>query len=232
MAMNQRVLIAKILAAVLLLAGIAAAEPVYIAPADVDWQSLLGAPPEKGSDQEKQEIATLLQWQAKRTASDVDRCKSEEAADPFIFSELLGDKFSEQQLPITGKLLRDVQNDVKAFTKLAKAKWDRKRPPLVDPRIHPCVTKEENASYPSAHATRGVVWSRILAEMFPDKKDQLLARGLLIGKDRYIAGIHFPSDVEAGQKLGNAIADKLLADPAFVRSMKEAKEECDKAGIQ
>jgi membrane-associated phospholipid phosphatase len=145
---------------------------------------------------------------------------------------VLGDKFTEPPLPITAKLLKDVESDIKAFTKLAKAKWDRQRPPAVDPRIQPCVALETNASYPSAHAVRGVVWSRILAEMFPDKKDALLERGLLIGKDRYIAGIHFPSDVEAGQKLGDAIADKLLANPAFVTAMKEAKEECEKAGIQ
>ena len=229
--MNQRLLIVRILAVVLFAAGIAGAQPVFVAPSDVDWQSLLSGPPERGSDQEKQELATLLQWQEKRTASDVARCKSEAISDPFIFSEVLGDKFTEPSLPITSKLLKDVESDIKGFTKVIKAKYNRKRPPMVDPDIHPCVDKEETASYPSSHAVRGVVWSRILAEMFPDKKDQLLARGLQIGEDRYIAGIHFPSDVEAGQKLGNAIADKLLANQSFVNAMKEAKAECARAGI-
>jgi acid phosphatase (class A) len=231
MMMKRKLSIKKVLAAMLVVACVAAADPVFIKPADVDWQSILSGPPASGSDTEKTEIATILQWQNKRTASDIARCKSEEDVTPFIFSDVLGDKFVEKDLPETATLLKQVQGDIKGFTALAKAKWERKRPPYADDRIHPCVPIEENGSYPSAHAVRGVVWSRILAEMFPDKKDALLKRGLLMGEDRVIAGIHFPSDVEAGQKLGDAIADKLLADPKFKPSMAAAKDECEKAGV-
>ena len=229
--MKRQLPIAKILTALLIAACVAAADPVFIKPADIDWQTILTGPPAPGSDTEKAEIATLLQWQNKRTASDIARCKSEEKADPFIFSDVLGDKFIEKNLPETQALLKQVQGDIKNFTDLAKGKWERKRPPYVDDRIKPCVKLEENGSYPSAHAVRGIVWSRILAEIFPDKKDALLKRGLLMGEDRVIAGIHFPSDVEAGQKLGNAIADKLLADPKFKPSMETAKQECLKAEV-
>jgi acid phosphatase (class A) len=222
--------IGKVFAVVLLAACIAAA-PVFIKPEDVSWETLLSGPPAAGSDTEKAEIAKILEWQNKRTATDVARCKSEETPDPFIFSDVLGDKFVEKDLPITAKLLKSVQGDVKGITTLAKAKWARKRPPYVDDRIHPCVTIEENGSYPSAHAVRGVVWTKILAEIFPAKKDYLLKRGLLMGEDRVISGIHFPSDVEAGQKLGDAIAEKLMADPAFATALQAAKEECEKAGV-
>jgi hypothetical protein len=222
----------KTLAIVLLAANFAGAS-TYIKPADVAWETILTGPPAAGSDIEKQEIATLLEWQNKRTATDEARCKSEGASDPsaFIFSDVLGDKFNEKSLPVTAKLLNDTAVDIKAFTKLAKAKWARKRPPAVDDRIKPCVPLEENGSYPSAHAARGIVWSIILAEMFPDQKDKLLERGKLMGQDRVIAGIHFPSDVEAGQKLGQAIAEKLLKDPAFKTALADAKAECEKAGV-
>jgi hypothetical protein len=208
-----------------------AADSNYVKPTDIDWEKLIGPPPKAGSDEQNQEIAKLLEWQAKRTTTDVDRCKAEETADPFIFSGVLGDKFTAKDLPKTASLLKKIQEDVKGITTPAKAKFERKRPPAQDERIKPCVKMEENGSYPSAHATRGVVWSRVLAEMFPDKKDALLKRGLLMGEDRVIAGIHFPSDVAAGQKLGDAIADKLLADPAFQAAMKEAKAECENAGV-
>jgi len=217
-------------AAVLLVACIAAA-PVFIKPADVAWETILSGPPAVGSDTEKAEIAKLLEWQAKRTATDIARCKSEETPDPFNFSDVLGDKFVEKDLPITAKLLKSVQGDVKNITALAKAKWERKRPSYVDDRIHPCVTIEENGSYPSAHAVRGVVWTRILAEIFPAKKDELLKRGLLMGEDRVISGIHFPSDVDAGQKLGDAIFEKLMADPTFATALQSAKDECEKSGV-
>ena len=62
----------------------------------------------------------MLEWQNKRTPTDVARCKAEEKADPFIFSDVLGDKFEEKSLPVTAKLLSDAAVDVKAFTKLAR----------------------------------------------------------------------------------------------------------------
>ena len=45
------------------------------------------------------------------------------------------------------------------------------------------------ADMPSGHAMRGIVLATILADIFPDKKDQLLARGREIGSDRALAGI-------------------------------------------
>ncbi len=52
-----------------------------------------------------------------------------------------------------------------------------------------------------------------------------------MGEDRVISGIHFPSDVEAGQILGKAIAEKLLNDPAFQTALNAARDECMKAGV-
>lgn len=215
----------------LLAAALAAGQATFIAPQDVPWETILTGPPAAGSDQERQEVAEVLGWQNKRTASDVLRCQSEDKPDPFIFSDVLGDRFNEVALPVTAALLNDTARDIKAITKLAKAKWERKRPPFVDDRIRPCVAIEENGSYPSAHAVRGIVWASILGEMFPDKKDQLMARGKLMGEDRVIAGIHFPSDVEAGQKLGEAIVDQLQKNPAFATAVSEAREECAQAGV-
>ena len=220
----------KLVLVLLLVAGFARAE-VYLKPSDVDWKNLLKGPPAAGSDEEKKEIATILEWQNKRTASDVARCKSEEQPDPFIFSDVLGDNFAEKSLPLTAQLLKDMAADIKPITKDAKAHWDRKRPPYIDSRIKPCVSLESNPSYPSAHATRGVAWAIVLGQIFPAKKDELLARGKQIGEDRVIGGIHFPSDVEAGQKLGEAIAEQMMKEPRFQIALSAAKAECEKAGI-
>lgn len=230
--MRQQLTKLRIVAILLLLsAGLAQAASNYIKPSDISWETILTGPPAVDSDQQKQEIATLLEWQNKRTATDIKRCQSEVNPDPFIFSDVLGDKFVEKNLPITTTVLKDTTADIKQITKLVKAKWDRKRPPVVDPRIKPCVDMENSASYPSAHATRGIVWARILGEIFPDQKDKLLERGKQIGDDRFVAGIHFPSDVAAGQKLGDAIFDQLMKNPAFTTALADAKKECDGAGI-
>jgi hypothetical protein len=44
--------------------------------------------------------------------------------------------------------------------------------------------------------------------------------------DPVIAGVHYPSDVAAGQKLGAEIARKLLANADFQTALERTKEEC------
>ena len=86
--------------------------------------------------------------------------------------------------------------------------------------------RETSASYPSGHATHGMVDALVLAAIFPEQRDALLARGEQIGNDRVIAGIHWPSDVAAGQKLGREIAHRLLDDTNFQYEVQRAAEEC------
>lgn len=38
-------------------------------------------------------------------------------------------------------------------------------------------------------------------------------RADLIAEDRVLAGVHHPSDIEAGKKLGDAVFKKLLSNP-------------------
>jgi len=55
-----------------------------------------------------------------------------------------------------------------------------------------------------------------------------MARGRQIGDDRFLAGMHYPSDVAAGQKLGAEIARRLLANPDFREQLRQAARECRK----
>jgi hypothetical protein len=203
-----------------------APKPVYVQPQDIDWASILPGPPADDSPEHQAEVATLLHWQAKRTSEEAARCKSEEEVNAFVFSEVLGDWFNARSLPLTADLMNQAYIDAKAASNGAKKKWNRVRPPLADARIHPCVALEKTASYPSGHATRGVMWATILSEIFPEHREALMARGRLIGEDRVIAGMHYPSDVEAGQKLGAAIAEKMLQSRDFKDELDRVKEEC------
>ena len=65
----------------------------------------------------------------------------------------------------------------------------------------------------------------ILAELAPDLKDALLARGEQIGDDRVIAGVHFPSDVEAGHTLAHDLFTRFMATPEFQADLAKAKAE-------
>lgn len=204
----------------------AVVKPVYIQPQDIDSATILPGPPAEDSPEHRAEVATLLQWQEKRTSADVARCQSEEQVTVFVFSDVLGDGFNAKSLPITAALMNQAYVDARIASNAAKQKWKRVRPPLALPQIQPCVVLEKTPSYPSGHATRGVMWALLLAEIYPAQKEALLARGRLIGQDRVIAGMHYRSDVEAGQTLGVEIVKRLLANPDFRSSFQRAKDEC------
>jgi hypothetical protein len=167
----------------------------------------------------------MLALQAQRTPDEVRRCRSEEKVTVFAFATVLGPSFNAENLPFTARLMSDVYDEAKKDSDAAKNRWGRTRPPISDPRIHPCVAFENSPSYPSGHAVRGMVWAMLLADIFPEQHDALMARGRQIGEDRFLAGMHYPSDVTAGQKLGAAIARRLLAERTFRHVLGKAKEE-------
>ena len=228
--MRVKLVFPVLLTVVVSLAAGPATQPAYLAPDNFDFKALLGEPPADGSPTQAREIDTLLQLQANRTPAEEARCKEEVDASAFVFADVLGNWFDAKDLPATAALLKEVTQQAKVVSGAAKAQWNRQRPFLADARIKPCIEIEKTASYPSGHATRGVLWAIILSEIFPEHKDQIMARGRLIGEDRLIAGMHYPSDVEAGQKLGEEIAKKLLDNPDFQIRLKQAKDECRAAG--
>ncbi len=198
----------------------------YITPDQFDFKAILTPPPADDSPEHKAEVDRMLSLQEARTPEDIKRCKSEEKVTAFAFETELGPWFNAKDLPLTAALMKEAYKEANSVSKVAKHVWVRVRPPLADKRIHPCVELEDTPSYPSGHATRGIMWAMLLAEIFPEHRDALLVRGKQIGDDRFMAGMHYPSDVAGGQKLGTEIAKKLLANDAFQAKLAQAKAEC------
>ena len=84
-------------------------------------------------------------------------------------------------------------------------------------------------SYPSGHATFGALWARALADADPADATRITAFGRSVGDNRIACGVHYPSDVAAGQKLADAIYDKVAATPAFQGDLAAARTELAKA---
>lgn len=215
----------------LLLIAAQADQKTFVKPDDFDFDAIIGEPPPANSKIHTDEIAKMLELQAARTPGEERRCKSEVGVSPFVFSEIVGSWFNPQNLPNTDALLRKVTRQTTQIANVPKEKWHRVRPPIDNPDIHPCVPLEKTGSFPSGHATRGIVWAAVAAEIFPEDHDKIMARGKLIGDDRVLAGMHYPTDVAAGQKLGAAIGKKLLANPDFVAELNKVKLECHAAGL-
>ena len=122
-----------------------------------------------------------------------------------------GPWFTAEHCPQTAALFANLDAESKYFTNLGKDHWKRQRPPYADERLQPIVKLDTEPSYPSGHSTRGMLFAEVLAEIYPDQRDALLARGRQIGFDRVIGGVHYPSDIYAGRVLGHNLARVILA---------------------
>ncbi len=214
-------------AALLLLLALACAAP---APAPTrDPSALAGPPPAAGSDGAKADLAIVLWEQQTRTAEDVRRAQAGVKLGLAAFAEALGPAFDPARHPRTEALLAEVGEECRKATGELKLQFLRPRPFVADPRVQPAIEREASPSYPSGHAARGVVFARLLAELAPERREALRLRGLGIGFDRVIGGVHWPSDVEASQRLAPAVADRLLAEPAW-RARLEAVRAAEWAG--
>ena len=61
--------------------------------------------------------------------------------------------------------------------------------------------------------------------MVPEKTAAIFDRAALFAHNRVVAGVHYPSDVEAGRISGAVIDNVLLHDPHFMADFATARTE-------
>ncbi|MBX3480864.1 MAG: phosphatase PAP2 family protein [Caulobacter sp.] len=148
------------------------------------------------------------------------------------FACAIGKAITPEATPVLSSLLDRVVIDAGGSTYAAKNRYSRTRP-MIGNDEPICVPREDwmktNGSYPSGHAAAGWAWGLILAELAPDKATEAATRAREFGDSRWICGVHFQSDVEAGRVMGAATVARLHADPAFMADMAKAKAELEKA---
>jgi acid phosphatase (class A) len=183
--------------------------------------AFLGPFPAVDSDEGKADLAIVLWQQRVRTQPEIQRAQSEVKLTLGAYATAAGVSLDAAQYPQTTALIDKVGKDIKIVTDGLKVHFKRPRPYLADARVLPAIDRETSPSYPSGHATRGVVFAIVLAELVPERRELLLAQGRLVGVDRVIGGVHYPSDIESGQRLAIQLAKQWLAD-AQNRSLVES----------
>ena len=92
----------------------------------------------------------------------------------------------------------------------AKNYYKRPRPfDYADETVDPCIEKATGYAYPSGHATSARLYARLLGKMYPERAEAFLKRGDEAALFRVLGGVHHPTDIEAGKKLGDALALKV-----------------------
>lgn len=205
-----------------------AAQAALLAPGEIDPSRLLPPPPQAGSADAKAEVAELHAVAGRATPDMLTAAKRDSDDErPDLFNTVLG--FDVMSLPATSKLLGEVVKEESADAGAAKRYFHRDRPWIVDSSIaSPCEAHGPGpaaTSYPSGHATLAFSTGVVLAALMPDKGQAILARAEAYAENRLVCGMHFRSDIVAGQDLGTVVAVRLMQNPAFASEMEAARAE-------
>ena len=81
----------------------------------------------------------------------------------------------------------------------------------------PVMNLIDSPSFPSGHTTYGYMGSLLLAELVPDRFQEMVVRAAEYGNDRIIMGSHYAMDVLGGRTVATYDLAHLLAnDPAYI----------------
>jgi len=203
------------------------------ADARPDSLKLLPAPPAQGSP------ALALDEDAARQAGTLRgssrwQLATEDAVLTFpqaasTFSCVLGVPVSEKDTPYLNILLRRSLVDAGLSTYGVKDRYKRTRPFVANktPMCTPAdaAKLEKDGSYPSGHSAIGWAWALILAEVEPERANDILARGRAFGQSRVVCNVHWQSDVNEGRMMAAATVARLHADPTFRADLDQARRE-------
>lgn len=209
-------------------APLRAGESKYLPAGAVDAVRLLPPPPTPGLAENTVDLDTTERVHRAATPEERAESKDQVKLTIFHFAPVIGPWFQPGRFPKTEALFREVEAETKAVTNVGKAHWQRVRPYHAAPASFPDAIEHEKPtdySYPSGHSTRGTVFAMLLAELVPDRRDAILARGREIGWLRVVGGVHYPTDIYAGRTLGQALAQAFLASPAFQHDLESARAE-------
>jgi acid phosphatase (class A) len=228
-----------ILAAAVSLASAFAKEPggqgpqlKYLNPADVAAATILPPPVIDGSPEQRAELAELQAIANSRSEARLEQARFDDANISAEIFRAVIPGFDPAKLPATVKLLEIAKRESGLVSHMAKEHFDRKRPYEFDPALNVCTKRSgKNATYPSGHTTAGYAMAVTLAHLLPGYADAVLRRAQIYGQSRMVCGVHYRSDVVAGQVVGTAVALALLQNPQFQAEMAAAKAELVAASL-
>jgi acid phosphatase (class A) len=197
----------------------------YLAAGTLDAIALLAPPPLPASAEQAADLAEVRAVHESCPSNDFAVALSEDrGVSIFYFTPAIGDFFTPGKLPVTEVFLHRVHEDAQEVVNNAKNYWKRPRPYTVEPGLAPRKWGK-SFSYPSGHSTESMTLALVLADLFPDKRDAIVAEARAIGWHRVEIARHYPTDIYAGRVLAQAIVREMKKNRGFQEDFAEAKAE-------
>ena len=213
----------------------------YLSPGEVDLTHILPPPPALNSPAERRDLDYLLTVQSARTPTALMRAEADGAVSIYRFADVLGPDFAKDKLPVFDAFITKAIGEEGVPLNAAKNFWHRPRPFEREPALNPPADLKDGVAnphppgapgpvtysfaYPSGHATFGALMAILLADMVPEKRADLFARGWEYGENRVVGGVHFQTDVDSGRIDAAVIAAALMRNAAFRADFADAKTE-------
>jgi acid phosphatase (class A) len=196
----------------------------YLKAGKPDAIELLAPPPLPDSAEQAGDMQEVRTVYHAAGSNDVAIAYSQKKFSIFTFTPAIGTFFTRGKFPKTEAFFDKVQEDAAAVTDNAKDFYKRPRPYVTDPSLANGKL-EKSYSYPSGHSTESMVLALVLADLFPDKHDGIIAVARSIGWHRVMIARHYPTDIYAGRVLAQAIVKQMKKSDAFQHDFAAAQAE-------
>jgi membrane-associated phospholipid phosphatase len=195
----------------------------FIEPAAGSWQtwvlesgSQLRLPPHPSKKDTKEEINQLLALATGRDEAALAQIDYWNTGSPmYRWNEITVNETLKNNIGGHGgarimALLNVAMYDATIAAWDSKAVYNRPRPSEFNKSVVPVISNPQNPSYPSEHAAAAGAASEVLAYLFPTRSDFFRAKAEEAAQAFLIAGVQYPSDVEAGLELGRQVAEQVI----------------------
>ena len=206
----------------------AAEQKNYLPDGKPDFMTLLVAPPLPDSAEQAAELDEVLAVYHAANSNEMAIAYSQKKFSDFTFTPTIGGFFQSNNLPLTADFFQRVQKQAATVTDAAKDYYKRPRPFTADPSLANGKL-EKSFGYPSGHSTEGTVLALVLAELFPEKREAIMAQGRAFGWHRVEIARHYLSDINAGRVLAQAIVQEMKSNPEFQKDLAAARAEIAQA---
>lgn len=202
----------------------------YLSVNAVDFTRLLPPPPAADSDLARRDFAELMDIFQHSTPEQRRGAQADEVMDLFVMKDVLGAHFNARDLPKTEKLLQRLYCNERQWSHAAKEHYRRNRP-FQDHKELKAMLKADGYSYPSGHSTFIYSQAIVLANLLPSQAEPIYRRAERYAYNRAVAGVHYPSDIQAGRALSMAIDAVLMQQEDFRKDFDAAREELQHAPL-